>query len=662
LSTQGGLAGGLRGEQGFEQGDAYEEKFHGAVVMGGVLFFNDFEDQYGPEPIEMPVVAYDLHTGELLWRRELIGINGEADKIDFGQMFYWDSYNYHGVFSYLWTTSGSTWNAFDPATGRWEYAMINVPSGVNMDGPNGEILRYLVDTSGNGAGDVQLWNSSRVVSNAGSWRPQGEIYNCSYGESRNGGVEWNMTLAWVADELPGSPYKYRDNMVLGTNFQRGSITEDTAYMWLLDFDYTNGVSLVWNKTWSVPNGRMHITVEDVSIMDDLFIVSSKETRQTWGFRLSTGNQIWGPTPSRFYTDNWGHSSGNSWDIIAYGEGKVIAGNYGGTVWCYNAEDGTVLWTFNITDPYVETLHGNRWRFRPVAVTDGKLFIENTEHNPRDPQPRGAPFICLNLTTGEEIWRLPYRAGEWSTYDILAESTAILQNTYDQHVYVVSKGPSKTTTEIETNGIALGSYAVVSGTVMDVSPGTTDPEIALRFPNGVPAIADANMNKWMTYVYNQFERPADAMGVEVRIQVVDPAGNYAWIGTAQSDAYGKYAYSFIPQMKGTYTIIATFVGSNSYYGSQDTTYLIVGDAPTQVSIPPYPGYQGPSASEVANSVVASLPDDATPEEVAQAVVNAMPEYPEQQEVTIPEYTMIDIVIIILVAIAIVIGIVSLMRKK
>jgi hypothetical protein len=116
------------------------------------------------------------------------------------------------------------------------------------------------------------------------------------------------------------------------------------------------------------------------------------------------------------------------------------------------------------------------------------------------------------------------------------------------------------------------------------------------------------------------------------------------------------------MKGTYTIIATFVGSNSYYGSQDTTYLIVGDAPTQVSIPPYPGYQGPSASEVANSVVASLPDDATPEEVAQAVVNAMPEYPEQQEVTIPEYTMIDIVIIILVAIAIVIGIVSLMRKK
>jgi hypothetical protein len=161
---------------------------------------------------------------------------------------------------------------------------------------------------------------------------------------------------------------------------------------------------------------------------------------------------------------------------------------------------------------------------------------------------------------------------------------------------------------------------------------------------------------------QYQRPADVIGVPVKIQIVDPAGAYAWIGTATSDAYGNYEYMFIPQMEGTYTIIATFDGSKSYWGSQTTTYLTVGPAPTQVTIPPYPGYQGPSAQEVANSVVANLPDDATPQEVAQAVVNAMPEYPEPQEVTIPEYTTIDIVLIILVAIAIMLCIVILMRKK
>ena len=88
-----------------------------------------------------------------------------------------------------------------------------------------------------------------------------------------------------------------------------------------------------------------------------------------------------------------------------------------------------------------------------------------------------------------------------------------------------------------------------------------------------------MTEWMKYVYKQFERPADATGVPVKIQIVDPEGSYAWIGTATSDAYGHYAYSFIPQIEGTYTIIATFDGSGAYYGSTDTAYLLVGPAVT-----------------------------------------------------------------------------------
>jgi hypothetical protein len=157
---------------------------------------------------------------------------------------------------------------------------------------------------------------------------------------------------------------------------------------------------------------------------------------------------------------------------------------------------------------------------------------------------------------------------------------------------------------------------------------------------------------------------DITGVPVKIEIVDPNGQYSWIGTATTDSDGNYAYSFIPQTKGQYMIIATFDGSGAYYGSHAITYIQVDSAPAQITMPSYPGYQGPSAQEVANSVVANLPADATPQEVAQAVVNAMPEYPEQQEVTIPEYTTIDILLIILVAIAIIIGLVSIvmLRKK
>ena len=86
-----------------------------------------------------------------------------------------------------------------------------------------------------------------------------------------------------------------------------------------------------------------------------------------------------------------------------------------------------------------------------------------------------------------------------------------------------------------------------------------------------------MGDWMKYVYMQFERPADANGVPVKIEIVDPNNEYAWIGTATTDSDGNYAYSFIPQTEGQYMIIATFDGSAGYYGSHSITYLKVDPA-------------------------------------------------------------------------------------
>ena len=87
---------------------------------------------------------------------------------------------------------------------------------------------------------------------------------------------------------------------------------------------------------------------------------------------------------------------------------------------------------------------------------------------------------------------------------------------------------------------------------------------------------------MEYVYMQFPQPTDTAGVPIRIQVVDPDNEYAWIGTAPSAPYGNYAYSFIPQKEGLYSIIATFDGTESYWGSETTTYLGVGPAITPSS--------------------------------------------------------------------------------
>jgi hypothetical protein len=410
---------------------------------------------------------------------------------------------------------------------------------------------------------------------------------------------------------------------------------------------------VWTENVTLAQGV-------VSPEDGVFTVWVPELRQHWGFDLETCNLLWGPTDPQAYLDYLG---GLAIRTAVY-DNMLISAQMSGTVYAYDLQSGDLLWEYDAVDPYTEILWGDNWPLRVDFFTDGKIYIAHSEHSPIDPKPRGAPFICLNATNGEVIWRIDgaFRGTDWGGNAIIGDSIIAAYDSYDQNIYGIGKGPSETTVKVENNGLKLGSLATISGTVMDISPGTKDPILMARFSNGVPAVADEYMSEWMLYVYKQFDRPANALGVPVKIQIVDPAGEYAWIGTATTDSYGNFAYSFIPQMKGTYTLIATFDGSNSYFGSQQTTYLVVDDAPAQVTIPPYPGYQGPSAQEVANSVVANLPADATPQEVAQAVVNAMPEYPEPQEVSIPEYTTIDIVLVILVAVAIILCIILLLRKK
>jgi hypothetical protein len=83
---------------------------------------------------------------------------------------------------------------------------------------------------------------------------------------------------------------------------------------------------------------------------------------------------------------------------------------------------------------------------------------------------------------------------------------VMQNTYDQYFYVVGKGPSKTTVSVSPKVSTWGSKVLFEGTVMDISPGTQEEKIKLRFPYGVPAVSDDYQTEWMTYVYNQFPPP------------------------------------------------------------------------------------------------------------------------------------------------------------
>lgn len=167
---------------------------------------------------------------------------------------------------------------------------------------------------------------------------------------------------------------------------------------------------------------------------------------------------------------------------------------------------------------------------------------------------------------------------------MGDSVIATMDTYDQRVYAIGKGPSTMTVDGPDVAAAFGTPVVISGTVMDVSPGTQDSTMKLRFPNGVPAMSDASQSDWMLYVYKQFAIPADATGVAVSIDAMDPNNNYVHLGDAVSDATGKFSCVATPEISGTYAVYATFGGSAAYYGSYATTTLAVMPEPAATPAP------------------------------------------------------------------------------
>jgi outer membrane protein assembly factor BamB len=584
--VQGGLAGGELGNVQYEMGDAYEGKFLGSVIIDGVLYYNQYEEQQASgassEPAAQNVIAVNLKTGEEIWR-----MNWENKRLAFGQVYMFDGFNYHGAFAYLWTVSGSTWKAYDPLSGRWVYTITDVPSSdYNVYGPKGEIIRYTVDTRN---GWMTKWNSSKTVNpqtagsvGDGSWEPIGSIFNGTRG------IEWNVT---IPTGLPGSVAHYSLDKVFGSTsagiFGAANVSSITS--WAIDCtddSVEDGTAnMVFNEEWDTPGGYDGTTYvwTDASFEDEVFIISNKETRRYYGFSLKTGKHMWTSDPEHYLAFY------DKWYGPAYGYGNFYTGRMTGVVTCYNITTGKVKWTYNVTDKYAEILWSNNFPIEYHFLADGKICLSYGEHSPIIPTGRGAPMVVLDAETGEEIWTLSWFNNWWGGHVIIGDSVMAGLNAYDGRIYSIGKGPSATTVSAAPKISVNGDAVLVEGTVMDISPGTEDYALAARFPNGVPAMSDANMTDWMEYVYMQYPKPAEMVGVDVTISVIDPNGNTPTVATATSDASGGFCCEFIPEVSGMYTVIATFEGSGAYCSSSATTHLKVNDAivtppPTETPAP------------------------------------------------------------------------------
>ncbi len=606
--TNGGLVGGDTGDHGYQNGDAYEGKFSGSVIISGVLYYN----RYVSNAPTQTIVAVDLHTGKTLWENNY-GFGG--GRISIGQTLYWDCLNNRGAFSYIWLVSGTTWYGVDAESGILRYNMTNVPGGTNYIGPNGEIMKYSIVNYGNSTNpDYRLlqWNSSYVVTKgkvgmSESWGSQ--VQGVSYDATARG-YDLNVSIpaynTAAAGTFPATGNTTIQKAYVGDKVILASVSYDTVQLWAFSLATGHEGALLFNTANPAPTEWRtgSITISSIgqagwaqwSQEDNVAIFWSKENRVHYAYSLSNGTYLWKTAP-QVYADAWSDTV-----LASFGPDRVIAyhnlysATVGGIVYCYDINTGNLKWNVTANDPYHESYLTNNWWIMPLFVSDGKIYFGSLEHSALDPKPRGAPFFALDAETGAMVWRANglFRQTRWGGRALIGDSIIATMDTYDQQIYAIGKGPSTMTLTAPDTAVAANTAVMLKGTIMDNSPGVSSDALQLRFPNGVPVVADQYQSEWMLYVYKQFSQPMSATGVAISIDATDPNGNPVHLGDTTSDASGHFAFEFTPTTDGQYTIYATFAGSAAYYSSYAQNAMTVAAAqptatPTQIANTPYEMY-------------------------------------------------------------------------
>jgi hypothetical protein len=249
--------------------------------------------------------------------------------------------------------------------------------------------------------------------------------------------------------------------------------------------------------------------------------------------------------------------------ISSGYGMLFDQSYNG-IYAINWADGSIAWHFKQEgDSTYETPYGTWSFFTNAMIADGKIYLANGEHSPTQPLTRGWTLFCLNVTSGEEIWNI---CGGGVT-GAIADGYLTFDSRYDGYMYVFGKGQSETTVSAPQLAITAGTSAIISGTVLDMSPAQ----------EGTACVSADSMGAWMEYLHMQKSVPENVTGVPVSIDAVDPNGNYVHIADVTSDMSGSFSYTWIPTIAGDYKITATFMGDDAYGSSWAETFATVEEA-------------------------------------------------------------------------------------
>jgi hypothetical protein len=578
------------------------------------------------------------NSAHILWKRQdnLAGlIGGQAGKygvsgepsgpsiIYSGRVY--DSYTKPGLGS---STSASTmFRCYDLRTGQvyWEYPVTTTSSGGFFFGGTSGLIPNLIEYNAPtqsevaGAEAAGTW-SVNLIRIQGSylykWNPWTGAMTANISISPiSGGIFYRQPTGRGQGELPlvlsiqnlgSGNYRLINWTTSGTSTNFASrIQSNTSYAMsslpsLCDFESGLGGAVSGITTAGVYTGET-ITGYDLwtgqrlwnttlnepmySMLCDIVDHGKIATLTAYGhyvcYDLRTGNKLWTSD-----TMDYPYSSAGFGGYTAFsGYGMIFREAYDG-IYAFNWTNGKEVWHYvapaasPYETPYTDNNNETVMPFYSFGVggqiADGKFFTWNYEHTESWPVTRGWSVHAIDVFTGEGVWNLTGCA----TPRAIADGYLITTGWADGYTYIIGKGKSATTVEGPKTAIALGQSVVITGTVLDQSPGQP----------GTPCVSKTSMKTQMDYLHMQL--PIDGIyhnvvmtGVPVMLTAIDQNGGATDIGTVTSEAYyGTFSKSWTPPAEGDYQIIASFAGDESYGSSGASTAVTVGPAPAQINIP------------------------------------------------------------------------------
>jgi hypothetical protein len=569
----GGVVGGSNlGPDGntFYQGEAYNVRFSNPIIMNGRLYY---DLPLGNARATGEVKCVDLITGEEIWYKDYKawttnGFRGYA--FSFGYYYSYDHYNQHGVIPDGWLFTDNFGMAVSPRTGAIGFNVTNVPSGYEIVGPSGEHLRYQWSLQN---GWLAQWNSSNVFIMQTSG-----VLNAS----TTNRYDWNVTIPKSIPLDATTRYAILNDMLLfsniATTYGGRYGTNDPYTVGAISLKPSSRGQLLWMQNYSTPSVQVNTvgisrTWATADPVNRVFIMRDKETMVWQAYSIDDGRSLWTSNKIANAPDYEYFSTGGA---TAYG--RLYYAGYGGILYCYDTKTGNLLFTYgnggsgNSTNSGIQT----PWGLYPLSIrafADGKVYLATVEHSPNTPIYKNALIRCVDAYTGKEVWTM---MGYGAKNVAVADGFLTYLNLYDEQIYCVGKGPSATTVDAPLTAVTKGQSLMLRGTVTDQSAGAKR-LVEESKHSSIAAVSDSSMSAWMEYLYMQKPKPADTIGVTVKLTAYDPNGNSQNIGTTTTDANGKYGITWTPALEGTYYVIAEFEGTTAYWSSQDTTYFAVGTA-------------------------------------------------------------------------------------